>query len=234
LFCRSAFLSATPFLFVSPSSLFQTPDSVTKGLLPTGSLSRLCSCWWLVRFGERECWRWMFTVAERRAALLHTSPTDQMCGWLDRRLPSSYFISTLAVSSVAAMVGRLAPLKVSVFCFFFTILWPPFLFLHLLCDALLLAAERKGEWGDWLWEKWETTENGRGRGHWRGRRVRVLASWCGFGSLVFQKGGGRPASIGIEGKIAGAKIRVLAERSLSSFFFSKEGKVANLYQRNRF
>ncbi|KAH8483878.1 hypothetical protein H0E87_028330 [Populus deltoides] len=55
----------------------------------------------------------MFTVAERRAALLHTSPTDQMCGWLDRRLPSSYFISTLAVSSVAAMVGRLAPLKVS-------------------------------------------------------------------------------------------------------------------------
>jgi hypothetical protein len=27
-------------------------------------LSRLCSWWWLARSGERERWRWMFTVAE--------------------------------------------------------------------------------------------------------------------------------------------------------------------------
>ena len=57
-------------------------------------------------------------------------------------------------------------------------------------------------------------------------------SW--FGSLVFQKGRGQPASTGKQGKIAGAKTRVVAERSLSGIFFSKEGEAADLYQRNRF
>jgi hypothetical protein len=42
---------------------------------------------------------------------LHAPPTGQACGWLDRQLPSSSFISTPAVSSTAAMVGRSAPLK---------------------------------------------------------------------------------------------------------------------------
>jgi len=57
----------------------------------------------------------MFTVAERRADLLYAPPTYQTCGWLDRRLPSSNFISTPALSSTVAMVGRSVPLQVSVF-----------------------------------------------------------------------------------------------------------------------
>jgi len=101
-----ASLSAAP-LFVSSPSLFQALGTVTKGLLANGSLSRLCSWWWLARSGERERWRWMFTVAERRADLLHAPPTDQTCGWLDRRLPSSNLISTPALSSTAAMVGEI-------------------------------------------------------------------------------------------------------------------------------
>jgi hypothetical protein len=47
--------------------------------------------------------------------------------------------------------------------------------------------------------------------------------------------GGRRLSTGKEGKMAGAKTWVAAERDLSGFFFfSKEGEVADLYQRDRF
>ena len=42
---------------------------------------------------------------------LHAPPTGQVCGWQDRQLPSSSFISTPAVSSTAAMVGRSAHLS---------------------------------------------------------------------------------------------------------------------------
>jgi hypothetical protein len=75
--------------------------------------------------------------------VLHAPPTDQACGWPDRELPSSHFISTTAVSSITAMVVRSASIQVSVFCPFFTILRPPFLFLHFLCNELQLAAQRK-------------------------------------------------------------------------------------------
>jgi hypothetical protein len=40
---------------------------------------------------------------------------------------------------------RIGALGVSVFCSFFTVLWPPLLLLHLLRNELLLAAKRKGE-----------------------------------------------------------------------------------------
>jgi len=40
---------------------------------------------------------------------------------------------------------KIDALGVSVFCSFFTVLRPPLLFLHLLRNELLLAAERKGE-----------------------------------------------------------------------------------------
>jgi len=44
---------------------------------------------------------------------------------------------------------KIGALGVSVFCSFFTVFRPPLLFLHLLCNELLLAAERKGEWRGW-------------------------------------------------------------------------------------
>jgi len=57
----------------------------------------------------------------------------------------------------------------------------------------------------------------------------------GFGSLQIKMVGGRRLSTGKEGKMAGAKTGVAAERDLSGFFFfSKEGEVADLYQRDRF
>ncbi|KAH8489848.1 hypothetical protein H0E87_025171 [Populus deltoides] len=40
---------------------------------------------------------------------------------------------------------KIGALGVSVFCSFYTVLRPPLLFLHLLRNELLLAAERKGE-----------------------------------------------------------------------------------------
>jgi hypothetical protein len=49
------------------------------------------------------------------------------------------------LSSTAAMVVRSTPIQASVFCLFFTILWPPFSFPHLLHNDSWLAAERKGD-----------------------------------------------------------------------------------------
>ena len=61
---------------------------------------------------------------------LHAPPADQACGWLDRQLPSSHFISATAVLSTAAMVVRSAPIQVSVLCPFFTALRPSFSIPH--------------------------------------------------------------------------------------------------------
>ncbi|KAJ6925557.1 hypothetical protein NC651_010063 [Populus alba x Populus x berolinensis] len=62
---------------------------------------------------------------------------EPACGWLDRHLPSSHFISATAVLSTAAMVMRSAPIQASVFCPFFTVLWPPFSFPRRIRNELL-------------------------------------------------------------------------------------------------
>ena len=68
---------------------------------------------------------------------LHAPPTTgRACGWQDQQLPSSSFISTPAVSSTAATVGRSAPLSLG-FLLPSTVLQPPFSFPHRLCNELL-------------------------------------------------------------------------------------------------
>jgi len=120
--CRARFSVCSSFLLLQ----------VADGSRVRASMA--CGQWVLPCLG---CWIWSM-------ALLHAPPTDHTCGWLDQRLLSSSFISTPAGSFIAAMVGRLAPLKFF-FCPFFIVFQPPFLFLSLFYNELLLVVKRKGE-----------------------------------------------------------------------------------------
>jgi len=122
---RNGFLPSSPS---SPAATTPLPEKTTKNTA-SKSVAAFLSLFSVRLLFLQICQIW--------SRALHAPPTDQACGWLDRQLSSSHFISATAVLSTAVMVVRSAPIQTSVFSPFFTILWPSFSFPHYLCNELL-------------------------------------------------------------------------------------------------
>jgi len=170
---RNSFLPSSPS---SPAATTPLPAKTTKNAA-SKSVAAFLSLFSVRLLFLQICQFW--------SRALHAPPTDQACGWLDRQLSSSHFISATAVLSTAAMVVRSAPIQTSVFCPFFTILWPSFSFPHCLCNELL----EKGRCCCW------PVDGGpllREEGEAKGEQLRYGRLWLALGLRGRPMNGGLP------------------------------------------